>query len=220
MRGRISLLRGTRFSVSLFLFLSLSPLAVQSYRGAARCSRAALSLRLQRRARSQRTIKKSTKNKLRSAHPPLSPPSHLGHLSRPFLSRSSFSRARLSSLSSACCNLTGVCGRERVLSSILSFRPFLSHSFSAVLALPRRLRGLSPPRASLPSFSRGLFGVGHGEAAYERRGGNGGEKSERDERTVCNAVCARTRLATSRRVASRLPPFSVRKRLFVPIAWF
>lgn len=198
-RGRISLLRGTRFSLSLSLCFSFPlyqcNLIVEQ--------RAALSPRLQRRARSQRTIKKSTKNKLRSAHIPPPPPFPSLATTRPFLSRSSFSRARLFSLSSACCNLSGVCGRKRALFHPLFPSLFLSFFLRSLSLAPS---AVSPPRASLLSFFRGLFGVGRDEAAYERRG-NWREISKRGKNRV-HAVCMRV---GARDVASHLPPFSVLK---------
>lgn len=94
-----------------------------------------------RGARSQRTIKKSTKNKLRSAYP------------SPYRARSSFSRTRgaLTPCRSACCNLSGVCvGANAALFHPLlpsTSAPSLSLSLSPLPVLPALL---AAPAASPP----------------------------------------------------------------------
>lgn len=169
--------------LSLSLFLSLSPLPVQSYRGAARW-----------RAWSQRTIKKSTKNKLRSARAPSFPP--LPSLLPP-PGRSSRDLPSLVR-GSPPCHPRVATSRACVGANALSFRPFLSHSFSAV-RLPRRLRGLTAARFSSLFFS--WFVWGRSRRSRVRKTRERGEKSERGKNRV-RAVCARARRGLQRRVAS------------------
>lgn len=175
MRGRISLCRGTRSSLSLFLPAAPAS-AILSWSSAPHSRRGC------RGARSQRTIKKSTKNKLRSAYP------------SPYRAHSSFSRTRGALLlavprvaTSRACVGANAALFHPLLPSTSAPSLSLSLSFSAARSprASRRPRGLTAAAASLPSFSRGLFGVGHGEAAYERRGN--GEKSERGKNRVCTS---------------------------------
>lgn len=177
-----------------FLYLSLPAApasAILSWSSALHSCRA----RLQRGARSQRTIKKSTKNKLRSAYP------------SPFRARTlpSLAQGELYSLPSACCNLSGVCGRECGSLPSSPSRPcpsprrpslslfFFSFSFSTARSprASRRPRGPSrsaPRRFSSLFFSWFVWGRSWRSRIRKTVGGRGegedGEKSERGKNRV------------------------------------
>lgn len=191
MRGRISLSRTTCFFLLLFHY------GRPCERNLIVKQHAALSRH--RGARSQRTIKKSTKNKLRSAYPPdpLSPvPFALLLLSRAALLLVIRALQLLGCVWARMHSLPSSRFVSLRLSLSFSGLSFLSFFLRSVALFALRRSATSPPRASLPSFSRGLFGVGHGEAVYERLGN--GEKSVRGKKRVCTAACARRCFAAMR----------------------
>lgn len=128
MRGRISLCRGTRSSLSLFLPAAPAS-AILSWSSAPHSRRGC------RGARSQRTIKKSTKNKLRSAYP------------SPYRAHSSFSRTRGALLLAVPRVATS---RACVGANAALFHPLLPSTSAPSLSLSLFLRCPFSPRFSPP----------------------------------------------------------------------
>lgn len=129
--GFRSVSRNKVFSIS-FSRAAAPASAILSWR-AARCTLAAAAEEREReRARSQRTIKKSTKNKLRSAYP-----SPFRARTLPFLAQ-----GELYSLPSACCNLS---------------RPCVGANVALLHPLFPSLSGPVTPPLSLSLFSFSLF---------------------------------------------------------------